>query len=333
MMEGVAEGQEAALETRIWAALWGSARESMEKMQAAIAAGGDPRAVDLEGTSILECAFLCGNVGAARLLIAAGANPLALSKTGETMALAALKNKNTLCRWAEQALDLAIEAGVDPFAPDSDGRTPLMLAAKHGRVGCAQRLLALGASPRAVDHRGRSAIFYALDDWDNEELLGVLLSGGAGLDEELRCGGRFLSEAAQRNDRDAMIFALGRGADVEARDRAGRSALHAWASGSVPQPACARILLLAGAQVNALDHDGATPLLLAIQERRWEAASELVSLGADPRVADAAGEDPRWACEKENPALAEKLRAACVALELAESLGGERLPEGRPARL
>lgn len=332
MGEGVG-GQEAPLETRVWAALWGSEKESLAKMRAVLAAGGDPRSVDWEGASILESAFLCGNVGAARLLIAAGANPLALSKAGETMALVAVKNKNTLSRWAEQALDLAIEAGVDPFLPDAEGRTPLMLAAKHERVGCAQRLLALGANPRAVDHRGRSAIFYALDGWDNEELLEVLLSGGAGLDQELPCGGRFLSEAAKQNDRDAVNFALGRGADVEARDGAGRSAFHAWASSCVPQPACARILLLAGAQINALDHDGATPLLLAIKARSWAAASELVSLGADPRVADAAGEDPRWACEKENPALAEELGAACVALELAESLGHERLPEGRPARL
>jgi hypothetical protein len=56
---------------------------------------------------------------------------------------------------------------------------------------------------------------------------------------------------------------LAAGARVEARDGLGRTALHWAARGAVNNETNARILLHHGADVNAQDHDGWTPLTFA----------------------------------------------------------------------
>lgn len=70
-----------------------------------------------------------------------------------------------------------LRKGVDPNAPDGDGRTPLMLAAMQGWEDAAQELLAAKANARAKDNNGLSAIDYA--EPENVSLIGLLQKAGS----------------------------------------------------------------------------------------------------------------------------------------------------------
>jgi ankyrin repeat protein len=81
----------------------------------------------------------------------------------------------------------------------------------------------------------------------------------------------------------AQVF-VGRGADVNARDRQGMTALAdaaqlGWAEG-------AQLLIGRGARVDLADDRGETPLILATQARDVQMARLLVDNGADPRATD-----------------------------------------------
>ncbi len=92
---------------------------------------------------------------------------------------------------------------------------------------------------------------------------------------------RRLCEAAYRNDREGVRRALAEGADIRARAEFGghpaRSAL-GWATTG----AMAELLLDAGAEIDAEDAEGYTPLSRALSHQWMEAVDVLVRRGADP---------------------------------------------------
>ena len=69
-----------------------------------------------------------------------------------------------------------IEAGVDVNAPDQQGITPLMAAAKNGDADLIRDLLAHGAIAKAKDKKGRTALDYAR----SPEVRNLLSPGGPG---------------------------------------------------------------------------------------------------------------------------------------------------------
>ena len=56
----------------------------------------------------------------------------------------------------------AVPAPVDPNAPDKDGLTPLMRAAREGDVAAMQRLVDQGAEVNQMDHLAHTALFFAI---------------------------------------------------------------------------------------------------------------------------------------------------------------------------
>jgi hypothetical protein len=53
---------------------------------------------------------------------------------------------------------LLLEHKADVNAPNDDGRTPLMVAAEHGRLENAKLLLSEGADARTTDKKGATAL-------------------------------------------------------------------------------------------------------------------------------------------------------------------------------
>ncbi|PCD35539.1 hypothetical protein AU210_008108 [Fusarium oxysporum f. sp. radicis-cucumerinum] len=73
-------------------------------------------------------------------------------------------------------------------------------------------------------------------------------------------------------------------ARVNAIDNDGCSALHLSAASDVIDDETLPVLIDAGADINLVDYNGQTPLLVAIQHSRWSAATKLVQAGADLEV-------------------------------------------------
>ena len=92
-----------------------------------------------------------------------------------------------------------------------------------------------------------------------------------------------LLKAAQAGDLAAVMNALKDGADVNAGDGSGRTALM-WASMNHSIPV-AEALLHAGANVNLQTSDGETALITA-SYGRGDAIGLLLAAGADPTIAD-----------------------------------------------
>jgi uncharacterized protein len=97
-----------------------------------------------------------------------------------------------------------------------------------------------------------------------------------------------LVEAARKQDRVAIASLLKQGADVNAAQPDGGTALH-WAA-QWNDLATAEQLIAAAAQVNAANAYGVRPLALACLNGNFEMAALLLKAGADPNAAQNSGE-------------------------------------------
>ena len=181
-----------------------------------------------------------------------------------------------LLRDARGALAV-IDASAPLDVPGPRGETPLMLACGLGDLGIVDALLRRGIRVGARDDRGRTALMYAIG---NEPLR--IFPGGIRLPQE--------DEAEA--DRPALVRLLrGQGADPNARDReSGETILIKAADYSTSDTV--RALVAAGAAIDGRGRRGETPLIRAIRQKRPEMVDALLSLGANPRLADDEGVSP-----------------------------------------
>lgn len=205
-----------------------------------------------------------------------------------------------------------LDRGADPDARHATYHkaTSLMLAVNNRDIEMAKLLLAAGANPNLTDQSGDSALNWATF-YGDEAMAGLLLSHGIdatlyghgnALDVAMRRGHQALVEryvdylgrrrpvsprdvalfdAVAAGDADRLRAALAGGADVNARDGTGRTALGLAARrGDV---AMAGMLLDAGARIDEGDPIGFTPLMEAARDGKVEAATLLLDRGADVR--------------------------------------------------
>ncbi|MDE2984812.1 MAG: ankyrin repeat domain-containing protein [Gemmatimonadota bacterium] len=195
-----------------------------------------------------------------------------------------------------------VAAGADIDARNNRGETPLHAATKNRHRPVADKLLALGADPGAVDDLGR-APRPPVCDWANRDffrrapLEGVLVCIQAGADVHARDERdetplHLLVEYGSSGDDPAGIVTafVEAGADPNARNLWGATPLHGAVGGSTDLAAA---LLDAGADVNARDNRGGTPLHRVAVVRSGESAASMVHLlveaGADVHATDSGG--------------------------------------------
>jgi uncharacterized protein len=240
----------------------------VEALRRAIAAGAALDAVGGHGATALAWAVSNGHAEAVSVLLAAGADWRLQSVRGQSpLNVAVFQDDLVIIR-------LLLEAGADVderiTGPEALhhllGATPLFLAAAHGKEAALAALLAAGATVNATNQEGATALFLAASD-AHVPVVRALLEAGAAAGWRDANGASPLVMAADSGAKDeavveAILLLVEHFADPNAR-----------ASALLPPP-----------------YGGMTPLAIAAHGGHVAAAAALLLAGADPSLANAAGE-------------------------------------------
>lgn len=271
-----------------------------------------------DGNTALYFAATSGQVEVVKLLLHKGADPDSVNKSAQTPISGAfyhgIGNTPPIEARARAVLDalLAVSHGPPKTAPAPPVQEPttaeryFFVYARFGAVAELGRLVEAGVRSTAVDREGNSALHHACAD-ARLEAARWLLDHGADANSVGAKQTTPLMRAAQGGKAPLIELLLNRGARVAARDQEGATAL-GWAAGGADEPSVLAALLDAGADLNAADHNGRTPLLRAIAARRERNAAALIDAGADLKARARDGRDALiTAIAMKLPILARKL--------------------------
>lgn len=183
-----------------------------------------------------------------------------------------------------------LDAGANVESPNLDNQTALMLAISAGQQDMAKILIERGANVKAIEtFRGQTVLMWAAGN-NQPDIVDLLLAKGAGEQVNLR---------GKHDDWARMITSEPR-AQFGSRQTGGLTALlYATRSGCYR---CAVSLVAAGADVNKPNPDGVTPLINALDNRRFDIAMFLLDKGANPHTWDWHGRTPLYVAVTMNAA-------------------------------
>jgi uncharacterized protein len=233
----------------------------------------DVNAPEPDGTTALHWAVRQDDGDMVDRLIKAGANVKAANRYGVTPMYLACVNGSAAM------IAKLLDAGADANTATTEGETPLMTVARTGSVEAARVLLAHGADVNSKEQwRQQTPLMWAAAECHPE------------VAQEL------IAHSADVNAKQ-VEWQWERQMTKEPREKwmplGGLTALHfAARQGCL---AGAEVLVKAGAQINATNPNGFSPILLAITNAHYDVAAYLLRQGADSNIADEVGRTPLYA--------------------------------------
>src|SRR5579863_3530616 len=254
-------------------------------------------------------AAMKGNKEAVRSLVQQKANVNASQSDG-----------TTALHWAVRAddletVDLLIRAGANVSAANRDGATPMLLASINGNAAMLERLIKAGADPNAALTKYGDTALMMTARTGKTDAVKMLLDHGAQVNAKETWGDTTALMWAVSELHPAVVkLLIEHGADVNAKSTFVPSASGRGFEGTTPVAAkpgqrpeefasglltplmfaareddmeSARLLVAAGADLNAVGGDGKDALSLAAFDGSYDIASFLVDSHAKVNVADA----------------------------------------------
>src|SRR5580704_13627274 len=233
----------------------------------------DVNAPQPDGTTALHWAVRQDDREMAGGLIKAGANVKAVNRYGVTPLYLACVNGST------PMIEKLLDAGADANAATTEGETALMTVARTGNVEAAGVLLARGADVNSKEQwRQQTPLMWAVAE-SHPEMAQELIAHGADVNARQVTWNWERQVTKEPREKWMPLGGL-------------TPLLFAARQGCVD---CARVLVKAGADINATNPNGFSPILLAIINSHYDFAAFLLDQGADQNIADETGRTPLYA--------------------------------------
>lgn len=254
LVEAVKEGNRAAVRSLLkeqidvnapepdgaTALAWAAHKDDLETAELLIRAGADVDAANDYGVAPLSLACTNGNAAMIGKLLKAGADPNAATRSGETALMMAARSGSA------QAVKLLLDSGADVNAKENwRGQTALMWAVAEKHSEAVRLLTERGADVNARSENGFTPLMFAAQQGDLDSARALLAAGAdvnavIPIKDEPSTTGRPqrrkvegapegmtpLLMAAASGHEGLAIFLLQKGADPNAADSYGATALH-----------------------------------------------------------------------------------------------------------
>ena len=229
----------------------------------------DVNAAEADGSTALHFAAYANNLELARMLLRAGANANAVNRYGVAPLRLAVEAGNA------PLVDALLKAGANANVTLPGGESILMTAARTGDPVTIKALLVAGAKVNAAEeNQGQTPLIYAASE-NHANAVKVLVEGGA----DVNLKSKPLVWPEFKFNTGGMIYTLQPVGSWS-------PAMYAARAGAID---AVRALADAGADLNAADPDGTTPLILAIVNAKFDTAVALLEKGANPNLQDQMG--------------------------------------------
>lgn len=227
-------------------------------VRALLGAGADANARAADGSTPMLYAAHFGDADSVRALLGAKGDPNLTNRYGVgPMHEAALRADAALLR-------MLVDAGADVDLALPQGETPLMLASRTSGVEAVRLLIEHGANVNVVERwQGQTPLIYAAAN-DRNDVAAALIAAGA--DVNARTPPNDLPERQARVRYYVEIPLAGL-----------TPVMFAARHGAV---AALRVLIEAGADINAKTPEGFSPVVIALDNLHFDAAKVLVEAGA-----------------------------------------------------
>jgi len=269
----------AGVETRLADA---AMKRDISAVRALLAQKVDINAPGTDGSPALHWAVRVDDATMAKLLLGAGAQATVPNRYGLTpMAIAAGNGSASM-------IAILLDAGADANAADPAGDTPLMSVTRVGRADAVTLLLDRGARIDATDATYQQTALMVAVRENHPDIVKLLIARGASVNARTRVGRA--PAWVLPNSQPGFGHGIGivRGGSPD-RGRRGpipggmTPLMYAARDGRADT---VRMLLDAGAEINARDANDITPLITAIGNNHPEVATYLIDRGADVNKVD-----------------------------------------------
>lgn len=289
-------------------ALLDSAREQdWQAVDALLAEGVDPNTAWGDGSTALHWAAYYDDLTAASRLLNAGARATEANDLGATPLWLAAENGSAAMT------ELLLAAGADPDRALLSGETPLMTATQAGDARVLRLLLKAGADPNVAVTRGQTALMWAASR-GNGKAVAALLEHGADAEARSEVRRQYVKSEKEQDSHPAYKYWIEEGGST--------ALIMATRSGDLDS---VRLLVEAGADIEATDAFGTSPLIMAVHGGNAEVVRTLLEQGADPDADDSGHTALHAAVLRGNPEIVAVLLAFDADVEV-------RLERPTPAR-